>query len=79
MLRHESCEIRLHGNGTFIAENVDLEGNISIDVPSGYVMRACLGESGIEWKIDPIPKDGVLEWNYQFHPVRGVELKNHLR
>jgi UTP---glucose-1-phosphate uridylyltransferase len=38
--RHELCEIRIRGNGEFVAENVVLRGNMRIEVEDGFKVTA---------------------------------------
>ncbi len=47
--RLESCEIILQGTSEFIAENVILEGNMRIEVPSGFRMIARMNKGQVEF------------------------------
>ncbi len=73
--RLETCQITLQGNAAFVAENVELLGNISIDVPDGYVLRAISSDQGVQWRKDPIPEGGILEWKYTFQEGISLQLE----
>jgi UTP---glucose-1-phosphate uridylyltransferase len=44
---HETCEIKIEGNGEFFAEGVAFEGPFSIFVPSGHRVTASVVDGGI--------------------------------
>jgi hypothetical protein len=48
--RHKLCEILIHGDGEFYAENLTLRGNIKIEVPSGSRLIAYEEKGEIKFK-----------------------------
>ncbi len=72
--RFELCEIILHGNAEFHAENVCLRGDLKIEVESGMRLTA-YGENGsLKFKKEPItePKKG---WTYSLSGKGSILLK----
>ena len=48
--RRELCEIIIHGNGEFHAENVTLPGNLHIEVEDGCKLTAFVDRDGLKFK-----------------------------
>lgn len=63
--RKELCEIILHGNAEFIAQNVRLEGNWRIEVESGWRVRARQEEGRCVLAYEKILEPS-WQWTYHF-------------
>ncbi len=61
--RKEMCQILLHGNSEFYAENITLQGNLFIEVPDGHRCRAVEINQKIEFIFEPIAAPSWW-WNY---------------
>ncbi|HSX04632.1 MAG TPA: UTP--glucose-1-phosphate uridylyltransferase [Rhabdochlamydiaceae bacterium] len=74
--RKETCRILIHGNGEFYAENVTLDGNLSIEVPDQTRVTAIREEGQLKF-IQTSLKQTSWHWEYR---VRGdsicLEMKN---
>jgi UTP---glucose-1-phosphate uridylyltransferase len=60
--RRELCEIVLHGDGEFFAENVALTGNMKIEVESGSRLIAFDDNGELKFKKEPL--SGSKNWVY---------------
>lgn len=67
--RKELCEIIIHGNGEFIAENVRLEGNWRVEVEAGWRVRAHQEEGRCV-----LTHEKILEpsWQWTYHFENGI-------
>ena len=72
--RLEQCEIILHGNAEFIAENICLEGNLHIEVEAGWRAWACQEEGKLIFKREKIFKP-TWEWIYKFFDEKMIKLE----
>ncbi len=61
--RKECCKIVLLGMSEFEAHDVELEGNITIEVEHGYRVTAFLGKTGVEFRKEEISKPS---WNWVY-------------
>ncbi|MBS0619880.1 MAG: UTP--glucose-1-phosphate uridylyltransferase [Verrucomicrobia bacterium] len=48
--RHECCEIILHGNGEFCAEDLVFSGDLRIEVDSGTIVRAYMENGRVKYE-----------------------------
>ncbi|EFB42236.1 hypothetical protein pah_c014o185 [Parachlamydia acanthamoebae str. Hall's coccus] len=69
----ESMQIKIHGNGEFIAENVTFEGNIQIEVPHGHQMRASQKDNQIVYETTQIEKPSWY-WSYAWNSHHRIKL-----
>jgi UTP---glucose-1-phosphate uridylyltransferase len=76
--RAESLSITLHGNAEFFAENVIFEGDLHIDVPRGYRMKAMQDGSTVKWTKEKI-ETANWYWNYKFDGKKGIVLDSVLK
>lgn len=76
IMRNESFEIVLHGNGEFYAENVNFAGNHFIEVPDGYRYEALASntKSGFDLIKEKI-KQPTWHWEYGFSEDDTIHLK----
>lgn len=65
LVRKELCSIILHGNAEFVAQDIVLEGNHSIEVPSGHRMTALQEKGKVVFKLEKIEKP-TWHWDYAF-------------
>jgi hypothetical protein len=72
--RFELCEIILHGNAEFHAENVCLRGDLKIEVEPGMRLTAFEENGSLKFKREPItePKKG---WTYRLSDKGRILLK----
>lgn len=63
--RHESCQIILHGNGEFVAENVRFKSNLLIEVPDGYRVTAYHQGDSLHFRKEKISSPS-WHWSYAF-------------
>ncbi len=70
-VRHEALGIVFEGKGELIAENVALNGNLSIVVPDGFRLTAVENESGVEFKKEPLTEP-VKKWHLRFNDQQKV-------
>lgn len=61
--REESLEILIHGSGEFFAEDITLEGNIRVEVPDGYRVRAYLEKDEVCFSKEKIDQPS---WYWQY-------------
>jgi len=71
--RSEQCEILLHGNAEFIAENVCFEGSLRIEVEAGWRVRACQEEGRLFFKREKI-FEPTWQWSYTFVDEEMIKL-----
>lgn len=64
--RKEALSLFIEGNGEFIAENVNFQGNYTIKVPSGHRVTAFQKEKSIEFKVESLSNPS-WEWNYSYN------------
>jgi UTP---glucose-1-phosphate uridylyltransferase len=69
--RHELCEILIHGNGEFIAEDIILQGNWTIEVEKGFRVRAVNENGTVRFMKEKIDAPS-WEWNYSISDGRIV-------
>ncbi|MCB1085004.1 MAG: UTP--glucose-1-phosphate uridylyltransferase [Chlamydiia bacterium] len=71
--RVESLKITLHGHAQFIAEDVTLEGDLSLDVPSGMKMTAKKERGRVIFITEPLESNVPL-WEYTLTKENGIKL-----
>jgi hypothetical protein len=71
--RTESLQIILHGNAEFEACDVELAGNLVIEVPDGHKMVVHSSEKQVVYTLSPIEKSS-WHWSYQFDEWDNVKL-----
>ena len=63
-LKHlECCQILIHGDGEFCAENLTLPGNLKIEVESGTRMTAYVEQGELKFKREPL-SGHRMNWIY---------------
>jgi len=72
--RFAALKITLHGHSQFVAEDVTLRGNLTLEVPHGMRMIAKEGEGGVIFILEPITTTGPL-WEYSIRNDNSIELK----
>ncbi len=76
--RHELCEILIHGDGEFVAENVALRGNLRIDVETGSRLTAFEENGELKFKKEAL--SGIEKrWIYHLSDNGEILLHNHKR
>lgn len=63
--RQELCQILLHGNAEFFAEDVTFNGQYIIEVPDGHRMIAYMHGSQIHYKLEKLSAP-TWNWKYAF-------------
>lgn len=71
--RKESCHIQILGNGEFFAEEVTLEGDLSIVVQSGTRLRAYQVNGVLAFKEEKISQP-TWQWRYSFDREKNIIL-----
>lgn len=71
--RKEQCEILLHGNAEFIAENVCFEGDMRIEVEAGWRVRASQNEGRLVFTKEKI-FEPTWQWSYKFTDEEMIRL-----
>lgn len=61
----ELCQIVIHGNGEFCAENITLHGHMKIEVESGTRLTAYEEQGALKFKKEPL-SGPVRSWIYHF-------------
>lgn len=61
--RNEALRITLHGNAEFVAENLELEGDVHFDVPDGHRLVVYQQGTEIAWYLEKITKPS-WKWEY---------------
>jgi hypothetical protein len=61
--RNEALRITLHGNAEFVAENVELEGDVHFDVPDEHRLVVYQQGTEIAWYLEKIAKPS-WKWEY---------------
>jgi hypothetical protein len=72
--RDESLQIVLRGNAEFIAEDITIRGNLTIDVPDGVRITAVERDGKIVLLSEPIGESEWL-WDYRWSDGEGVLLQ----
>jgi len=65
IIRKEELLIKLSGNGEFIAENIEFNGNHQIDVPHGHRITAVQDGKEVKFHIEKL-KSSLRFWHYSF-------------
>lgn len=66
-LKHkEKCEVFIEEGGEFVAENIVLEGDLSIHVPSGYKVTAVYEQKALRLITTPLENGPSWHWEYAF-------------
>jgi hypothetical protein len=74
-LKHEEkLHIILKGNAEFLAENITFEGNLLIEVPSGYRYIAYQDRTEVKFKKEQI-QQSTWYWDYAFDENDQVKIK----
>lgn len=63
--RRELCQILLHGNAEFFAEDVTFTGQYIIEVPDGHRMTAYMHGTEIHYRLEKLSAPS-WSWNYSF-------------
>ncbi len=71
--RKECCRILLHGMAEFEARNVELDGNLFIEVEHGQRVIAFQGKGGVEFRTEQIEKP-TWSWAYHRNPNHSIQL-----
>ncbi len=72
VFRKESCEIVIRGNGEFYAENLVLEGNLSIEVEDGVRLTAIRESGRLLFRKEPISSPS---WHWKYTLTQENEIK----
>jgi hypothetical protein len=71
--RREACQIILEGESAFIGEDIHLEGDLSITVPSGMCCHASMSsENKLVLSFEPLQSSG---WNWKYEVSRDAEIQ----
>jgi hypothetical protein len=71
--RQGLCEILIHGNGQFYAENVCLSGNLKIEVEDGMKVTAYSERGELKFKQEPL-SGHHCSWNYSLEEDHSIAL-----
>ncbi len=74
IVRQEACQIILHGNGEFYAENLTLQGDMKIEVEENTKVTATLKNGKVELIREKITTPS-WSWNYHITKERKIEIK----
>ncbi|MES2122565.1 MAG: hypothetical protein V4492_07300, partial [Chlamydiota bacterium] len=69
--RNESCEIIIHGNGEFYAENVTFRGAMRIEVQAGTRVTAIEKEGDVHFSVETL---NFLSWYWLYHLTEEGEI-----
>ncbi len=72
----EKCEITIEEGGEFVAENILLEGDLSIHVPAGYCVTATMEKGKLHLKKELLEKGPSWHWTYSFDDEEKIILSN---
>lgn len=76
-LKHrQRCEIRIHGDGEFYAENVIFSGNLKIEVESGTRLTAYTDKGELKFKRESL-SGASSNWIYHLADDGSILLENH--
>lgn len=78
IFRKESCQIRIHGNGEFYAEDVTLNGNLIIEVEPMTRVIAFTQEGHVQFRRESISKPSWF-WKYEVDANYNIVLKSQLQ
>ena len=73
MIRKEACSIVLHGSAEFVAENVELHGNLTIEVEDGYRLTVKPQGNTLQWIKEKIDSPS-WSWQYSMRPDGSIHL-----
>ncbi len=69
--RKESCEIVIHGNGEFYAENVTFRGAVRVEVQPGTRVTAIEKEDGVHFSVEAL---NFHSWYWLYHIAEDGEI-----
>lgn len=72
--REELCEIIVHGDGEFIAENVTLRGAMKIEVAAGTRLTAFEEKGSLQWKKEAV-SGPIKKWIYHLSDEGSILLE----
>lgn len=72
--RHESLTINLHGDSEIVAENVEFNGNLKLEVADGHRMTVTMQDNKPHFQIEKMEK-GSHYWSYAFDDEDRIILK----
>jgi len=72
--RHSSLTITLHGHSRFVAKDLTISGNLSLEVPHGMQMMAKEENGRVIFITEPLDDTGPL-WTYSAAADHSIEIK----
>jgi len=72
--RKEVCKIIIKGNGEFVAKDVTIKGNQTIEVPAGYRVTAIEDNGKLELRKEKIEEPSWY-WEYSFDEQDNIKLR----
>ena len=72
--RLEAFKIVLHGHSQFVAEDITIEGDLSIEVPHGMRMTAKEEKGNVIFITEPLEGDRAF-WNYSIDREKNIKVK----
>ena len=72
--RKGSLKITLHGHSRFVAKDIEIVGNLSLEVPNGMEMRAKKEGKKVVFSLKPLADQKPL-WTYKIEDDHSIKIK----
>jgi len=72
--RKGSLKITLHGHSRFVAKDIEIAGNLSLEVPNGMEMGAKKEGEKVVFSLKPLADQKPL-WTYKIEDDHSIKIK----